>query len=432
MTAQPHADRGHAAWSASATARNWTCSGALAMSALAGPDKESEHAARGTAAHELAEWCLQNAAHNAIDLLGTIFKTKSHEITIDEEIVNSAQEFVDYVRAQNFDSLLIEKNLSLAAIKPPFEAGGTCDAIGVKFADALLEVIDLKNGMGVVEVAQNKQTRTYALCALLDMPQDVISKIDRIKVTIVQPRAPHKDGRIRSEEFAVADLIEWTVELLDRMNRSKQAKDEFDKIAGNRVVFDEWADKWLTTGACTFCPAEAMCPKRRKDALAVAGQTAAKWFEEPADAPLVIGNAPQLASPEELSHWLDGLEALEGWIKAVRAHAHHQAEAGVAIPDHGLVDKIGFRAFIEKDEAKLVKQIKKDLSLTDDQVFERSVRSVAQIEKVLGAKRKNELAKLEGALWHKPVKGTNLVRLDKTTRPAAKTKAEQFFEAVEN
>jgi hypothetical protein len=292
-----------------------------------------------------------------------------------------------------------------------------------------MEVVDLKNGMGVVNVNENKQLRTYALCALLNTPN--VTGVKTITSTIVQPRAPHKDGCIRSETYHVADLIDWSVDLLARMRLSKQALTEFEALDGNRVKFDAWAETWLTTGSCTFCPAEGICPKRRKEALSIMGGTAKRWFEEPTtDAPLVISNAPELASPEELAHWLDGLEALEAWIKAVRGYAHSAAERGVQIPLWEIVDKIGNRAWMEKDEAKLVAVLKAKLALTDDQVFERSVRSVAQIEKVLGAKRKAELTALEKELWEKPRKGTNLVRIDKTGREPAKSMAEKYNESV--
>jgi hypothetical protein len=96
-----------------------------------------------------------------------------------------------------------------------------------------------------------------------------------------------------------------------------------------------------------------------------------------------------------------------------------------------IVDKIGNRAWMEKDEAKLAAALKAALKLTDDQVYERSVRSVAQIEKVLGAKRKEKLAALDKKLWEKPVKGTNLVSAGKTTRTAAKGLTERHNEKIE-
>ena len=95
---QPHHDREHSVWSASATERNWRCSGAIAMEMISPEDKESEHAARGTAAHTVAEWCLRSNGQ-ALDYLGAVITTKSHEIEIDEELANSAQDYVDYCRS---------------------------------------------------------------------------------------------------------------------------------------------------------------------------------------------------------------------------------------------------------------------------------------------------------------------------------------------
>ncbi len=427
MNADAHHERAHAQWSASSTARNWTCSGALALATLAGPEKESEHAARGTAAHEVAETCMRNGGDPAI-FLGETVTTKDHKIVIDEELTNSASEFVEYCRAQNYEAILVEQTFSLDALKPPFEAGGTCDVIGVK--GDLLEVVDLKNGMGLVEVNENKQTRTYALCALLGLPSDARSTISRIKVTIVQPRAPHRDGRIRSETFHVVDLLEWTVDLLERMKLSRQAFDEFKAVMGrntknipNRVLFDEWCEKWLTTGQCKFCRAEGFCPKLRKEALARVPAIAAKWFEEPGMPQSDLSNTPRAASPEELAHFLDGFEMLESWISAVRAYAHNQAEGGVTIPGYQLAEKIGNRAWI--DEAQTIRDLQ-SMQLSKEQVFEEKLRSPAQIEKILGAKRKAEIE----PLVHRPVRGTNLVAASKTTRPPAASKIETHFEKL--
>ena len=428
--AQAHVNRGHAQWSASATSRNWNCAGALAMATLGGPEVESIHSARGTAAHEIAERALRSG-HFPSDYFGETIKTKEHEIVIDEELVDSATMFVDYVRSRNYDITLVEQNFSLAQLSPPFDAGGTCDAIGVDFAGRLLEVVDLKNGMGVVDTHENKQLRTYALCALLNMDRDIADNIDRITVTIVQPRAPHKDGRIRSETFHIADLVEWTSNLMAAMHRAKQAFDAFEQINGSRVEFDEWAVNWLKPGVCTFCPAEAICPALKRQALAVTQQSARTWFEQPTtDEPLLL-SAPALLGAEELGHILDGLEMLESWIKAVRAHAHAQAEHGVTIPGYQMVEKIGNRSWMLEGPA-LAEKLKLELKLTDKDIMGApEILSVAKLEKVLGAKRKGELAALEGKLWEKPIRGTNLVSSFKSTRPAVRSKIETYFEKVE-
>jgi hypothetical protein len=412
-----HAARDHATWSASATARNWFCPGALALAEHAPPQEESIHSARGTACHQIAEKCLGKGTDPS-SFLGTVEKTKQWDIEIDEELVVSASTYVEYVRSRwgkGPDRMLdTEQRFTLASLELPFDAGGTADAVIRDLPNKLLEVVDLKNGMGVVDVAENPQLRTYALGALLANPG---LDVERITVTIVQPRAPHKDGRIRSETFHVADLVDWTADLLAAMRRSKEALDEFPGLAPG-VRLDEWTEKWLRPGKCKFCPAEGFCPALKRRALDVAGV----WFDA-FDQPQ-LSNNPDERSPEQVAKDLDMLDMLEDWIKARRAYAHTLAEQGVEIPNYVLVDKIGNRKWATADEAKLVHDLKNVVGLADDEIYERRVRSVAQLEKVLGAKRKSTIE----IMWHKPVTGTNLVRVDKTSRPAAKPTAERYFQ----
>ena len=431
MEQQNHADRGHSVWSASSAAANVTCAGRIAMQELAGPEKESEHAARGTACHEVAEKCLRNGGA-ALEHLGSVVKTKELEIEIDEEICAGAQEYVDYVRGEMGDpgvsgvQLWIEEHFSLAALEPPLEAGGTGDAVLYFPALKLLEIIDLKFGRGVVDVEGNPQLRTYGLGALLAFPD---LDVERIKVTIVQPRAPVRGETIRSETFHVAELIDWTDNLLKAMRRSKQALDEFEQINGSRVLFDEWADKRLQPGVCVFCKAEGICPKLKKKALSITPEAAQAWFEDPTLVEKPKLNMPELLSAEERGHVLDGLEMLEDWIKALRASEHTRAERGDAAAGYVLVDKIGNRAWVEQDEEALSAALAKSFPEKSSADFVVSkLKSPAQIEKLVGAKRKAEV----DALCHKPVKGTNLVSSTKTTRPPAKTKAETHFEPVKD
>jgi hypothetical protein len=433
MTEAPknHADRGHSVWSASSTTRNVVCAGAIAMQTLAGPEKESEHAARGTACHEVSEKCLRAVKGSPESepgfYLGSTVKTKEHEIEIDEEIVEGAGEYVDYVIQRGSTKgvqVWIEQHFSLAALDPPLEAGGTGDAVIYDPAAKELEIIDLKFGRGVVDVTGNPQLRTYGIGALLAF-HDL--DVETVKVTIVQPRAPVKGETIRSESFHVSDLIDWTNDLLAAMKRSKQALDEFEAINGSRTLFDEWAAAWLKPGACRFCKAEGICPALKKKALSVTPEAVQAWFEDPnAVEQPAVKNMPELASPEERGHILDGLEMLEDWIKGVRASEHTRAERGDPATDWYLADKIGNRIFIETDELKLVRLLKSKLHLDDPQLYTSKLKSPAQIEKLIGAKRKAEV----DALCHKPVKGTNLVSATKTTRPAAKSKVETFMEKV--
>ena len=421
-----HSNRYHAVWSASSTAANWTCAGRMAMVSISPDQKSSIYAAEGTAAHEVAEKALRGDK-DCSKFLGDVYSIDGFEVEITEEITNSAQMYVDYVVEQNDVAsgclLFLEERHSLAQLDPPFDAGGTCDATIIKPLLGQIEVIDLKNGKGIVEVNGNKQTRTYALLALLNAPKELVNQVDTVKVTIVQPRASHKDGRIRSETFHIAELIEWTAELMKAMERSKLALDGFEMINGNRTAFDTWAAAALTPGNCTFCPAQGICPALRSKALTVSPEVARAWFEDPTlETPPMISNTVPALSPEELAHILDGLDMLEDWAKAVRATAHAMAEKGTTIPGYQLVEKIGNRKWAADDE-KIISDLKSVVKLTEDQIFSKKLLSPAQIEKIIGAKRKDEIANM----YHKLVTGTNLVSAKKTSRPAVKAKTESFF-----
>jgi hypothetical protein len=417
-----HGARDHATWSASATARNVYCPGALALSAHSPPQPESIHAARGTACHQISEKCLRGGLDPAV-FLGEVEQTKEHAIAIDEELVESARMYVNHVASQadylpttvaiDKGRLRIEQRFSLETLHPPFDAGGTADAVILHRRD--LEVVDLKNGMGVVDVTENPQLRTYALGAMLANPG---LDVERITVTIVQPRAPHKDGRIRSETFHVADLLEWTADLLAAMHRSKEALDSFPGLAPS-LALDEWTEKWLRPGKCKFCPAEGFCPALKRRALDVVGL----WFDD-FDKPR-LSNRPDERTPEVVAKDLDVLDLVEDWVKARRAYAHSLAESGVEVPGYVLVEKHGHRKWAA-DEEKVVIDLQKVAGLSDDQIYDRKLRSPAQIEKIGGVKVKKAIE----CMWSIPVTGTNLVAANKSSRPAAKSVAEKHFEAA--
>lgn len=417
-----HSARAHATWAASATARNWHCPGALALSQGV-VDRESEAAAWGTACHQISEKCLRSGK-DATDFIGETEGTERFKFEVDDEMATTAQEYVDYVRKTvsfNGDrdceaTLWIEERFSLTDLNPPFDAGGTGDAVIYKPYGKAIEIVDLKGGRGVVvDATGNPQLRTYALGALL---AHTSLDVATVTVTIVQPRAPHKDGRIRSETFDVGELVIWTTELLAAMKRSKQAMDEFVAVGSNTVLLDEWRDKWLRPGKCTFCPVEGSCPALKRDALSVASV----WFDDQ-DKPQ-IGNAALDMTPEKMAQTLDLLPMLEDWVKAVRAFAHTQAEQGVEIPGYQLADKIGNRKWSDGTLEALVTTLH-GAGLPNDELYvDPKLKSPAQMEKMLGSKRK---ALIEPFVTRE-VTGTNLVSSAKSTRPPAKTVAERFFE----
>jgi hypothetical protein len=382
------------------------------------PESTSEPADWGTVCHEISEICLREGKQ-ADDFIGQTRKGKKFSFEVDEEMAETAQLYIDYVRRSvlkaapkgtNPASLLqIEQRFSLAAIGPPFDAGGMGDAVIYYPVEEMIEVVDLKGGRGVVvEAKGNKQGRSYGLGAILANPK---LKVKRIKVTIVQPRAGHVDGRIRDETFEVADLVDWTTELLEKMHQSKEAI-----VAKSTMPMAAWSAKYLSAGdhcGKTFCKAAGFCPALEQRALDAAGV----WFDD-LDQPR-ISNSPDTLSPERASQLLDAADMIGDWINAVRAYWHAEAESGVEIPNYILVPKEGREKFNDDASAKLAAAKAEAAGLPAEKVWnDPKPRTPKQIRDALIKAKLAAVADELKELSSSESKGTNLVRTTKTTRAA--------------
>lgn len=414
-----HADREHASWSASASTRNFACPGALALT-INLPDNTSEAADWGTCCHQISERCLRDGG-DADRFIGTTEKGKKFSFEVDDEMAETAQQYVDYVRKRMADYfaatgdhaiLLIEQRFDLSVLGTPFDAGGTGDAVIWFPKWALIEVVDLKGGRGVVvEAKGNPQLRTYGLGALLaNKGLDVQS----VTVTIVQPRAAHPKGRIRSETIGVMDLVDWTMDMMEAMRRSKEAMEAKADLAPAA-----WAAAYLRPGphcGSTFCKAAGTCPALEQAALDAAGV----WFSPQGDAKLA--NVPEMTDPVERAKRLDMLDMIENWVKQVRASEHHLAEGGNPAFGYGLVRKQAREKWKDGVEDMVVMAC--ETAGLDEDKFKipGKLRTPKQVAKAL-----KDSAFLLSGMSETPTGATNLVRLDNTMRQEVAAPITDFF-----
>lgn len=414
-----HAARSHATWAASSSARYIHCAGALALeSSLPAEVKTSSYyAAEGTAMHQIAERMLRTGA-NASELVGETEIADGQAIFIDDELAYAIDQHLEFCRglAEIADQTWTEQRFDLGKLKLPFETGGTSDFIAWIAAQEEIVVVDLKGGRGVVvEVAGNAQMRVYALGVLLNISG---LKVKRIRVVVVQPRASHPDGIVRSETFDVADLMEWAADLMVAQQRASEALDSFAQAQTNSVDRDDWVKTWLRPGACQFCPAYGACPALRNDALS----TVDDWF----DADTERLNLPMDNSPEQIADDLNKIEAILDWANARRTLGQQLAEAGVDIPGWMLSPKRKTRKWIEENEIQNAMSIAEATGLKADQLYNRKLKSPAQVEKLLPRRKEKieHLIKAESS-------GNNLVRRGRSTRGEAVPMIDRFMEPVE-
>ena len=351
----------HAALGASTAHRWMSCPGSVQLAA--GMDvPASAYAEEGAAAHMLAEICLKDGV-DARALIGR----KVNGYAAEAEMADAVQVYLDAVRTElePGDLLLVEQPFSLDRLRPRGEMFGTADAVVYKPALRRLVVFDLKYGAGVpVEAVGNPQARYYGLGACMALADRPVSEVE---IVIVQPRAPHPAGPIRRETMSAFELVEWSADLLEAAERT------LDPDAP--LVPGTW---------CRFCPAAGICPALREHALATAQV-------ELAAAPLPSPPTPASLPAEEVGRLLGAADLAELWIRALRAHAHAELEAGRIIPGWRLVPKRPTRRW--RDEEQTVVELQA-LGLPEDELIVRKLKSPAQVEKLVGSSCRREIADL--------------------------------------
>jgi hypothetical protein len=134
-------------------------------------------------------------------------------------------------------------------IFPECEVFGTADAVIVM--PGLLKIIDLKFGQGlVVEAEENSQLRMYAWGGLQSLDWLSPDPIERIEMTIKQPRRGHEV----TKTFTADELRAWAKEVEPNVRKAYRG-------TGTGNPGDH----------CRWCKVRATCAERAQAALAVAG-----------------------------------------------------------------------------------------------------------------------------------------------------------------
>lgn len=363
----------HSSIGASSAHRWMECPGSNKfIDEVAPPQETSVYAAEGTAAHELAEMCLNND-QNAEEFLGD--NINGFEVT--PGMAEAVQEYLDDIRfiterANEQEGVEVhtgcEDSICLSWIDE--DAYGTLDNHIAIIGDTLY-VHDYKHGQGVpVEAQDNVQLFYYTL--------GIAKKYDfnfkKYVATIVQPRAPHPEGPIRRFHFDNDRLMGFQDELIEAI----QAVRDMSKLSLDVVKRDH-----LKAGdGCKFCPVKAGCPEIHKRVIAAAQDD---FDAIDGDILAIEPTKPQYLGMERLSEILQFADTIEGWIKAVREYAQIQAEIGNIPPGMKLIKKAKHRKFCNEEGALDM------LSFLgfrpEDLITPGKLKTPAQLEKINGMAR---------------------------------------------
>lgn len=359
---QNHSQRSHALLSASGAGRWLNCTPSAKLEDEYGERKSSVYAKEGTLAHELSELYLSR------DILGIIdekeFDSKLEQIMandlFNDEMLDVVPIYTDYcseqfAEAQVVDPLAvmeIEQKLDLTEHIP--ESFGTADCC-IAYGN-VLEVIDLKYGKGVPVYAEwNKQLMLYGLGAL--RKYDMVYDITEVRLTIVQPRI----NNISTWQISADELRQWAEEeLKPKAQLAFEGKGELN------------AGDW-----CRFCAVRNQCRKLYEQQLEIAKHEFAK---------------PALLTDEEIADVVRRASEFISWINSITDYALVQAVTkDKQWPGLKIVEGISRRKWIDDEDTVTNTIFARCPELSEDEIFNMKLKSITDIEKLVGKARFKEL-----------------------------------------
>ena len=364
---EAHSQRAHAKLSPSAAHRWIECPGSIRMSEGI-PNTSSSFADEGTAAHTLAEKCLARGDDPFI-YEGMVVDLDTGEFSVSatdrcqlvtEDMIDAVRVYLNHVGPITSNPAVeweAEAKLDLSCV--PGMEFGTGDFCAYTPAMKLLEVVDYKHGRGkVVEVDENPQLLAYAVGVARRYHN---RGLDKISLTIVQPRAPHPDGPVRTKIYDALDLLDFQAEITERAEAALAP--DAPLVPGDH---------------CDFCLAAHKCEALEDKVFEEAGVIfGSEGFEGCAE--------PVQLSDKELAKKLFFVDFIKGWIKRVEEHAFKEAVAGRPPPGWKLVDKRAQRKWADPDGAQALLS---NCGFLEEQIVVRELISPAQADKLLKKDKK--------------------------------------------
>lgn len=420
----------HKLLSGSQTKRFMNCPGSVNLTKDMPKRPSSVYAMEGTAAHHLLEVCglggyqaptaykgkiilvcpdcgnsrfrLFNDPANPVceqEDCKSILYLRAFEVNEDMmDAVQVALDFVtkvleDYALEDDYKVLVNwEKDVPMLWLHP--DMGGTADIV-IAVSSGDLHVMDYKHGRGVaVEVDSNHQLKHYASGVLweLDRAYDpenrtgIDWKIERVHHTIIQPRKPHSDGRVRTWVCEANQLRAWAYGELGPAGK------EATESKNPRFAAGDW---------CKWCDAAASCKT-------LASQAAVSMFQN-LDDPEVVEYAGEFDEEELVFIDQPGLQPvspgslkieqvltlykrraeIEDWFKSAEELIRQKLQAGEDVPGLKLVRKTK-RATWDRSENDVLLTLKKKargkrINQANYATKTTKLKSVTALRKVFGA-----------------------------------------------
>jgi len=415
----------HSKLSPSARSRWGACPGSVREEARYPASVSGPAAIDGTHSHTLLEWCLDlwptmQMIRKATEAIGLTLKDGDGEFTVDAERAERVQFALDYIAERmKLDPLcqvISETRVHPDSLVLRDDMSGTVDVQILSGDGTGIEIIDYKDGMGVVEAAGNPQLEQYAVGVIAQMLDKGQLAPIRVRLTIIQPK-------LRTKGMAGITYSDTTLGAI------MQAKDKM--IA--EAAATEAADAPLVPGEsqCKFCAHKGACSALAGKAMAASGIV----FQNLDVSKQAADKDPSKMTDAQIVEIMESAPLLRQMIEAVESEAQRRLDAGHTIAGLKLVNGRGARSWnVTEDEvaAKL-----KKMGVPKDMIYEAKLVSPAKAEK-LSWKKGEETVKLSDrqlkqvSEFISTTVGKPVVALASDTRKAVTISTAAMFPAVDH
>jgi hypothetical protein len=364
----------HAKLSPSKRSRWALCPGSIREEAKYPDTGSGPAAADGTHSHTLLEHCIKNGLSDPMDQVGETFTDHEGEFKVDADRAARVKSAIEYIRERSMGGLL--PVISEQRVDPAFLLGrddlsGTvdCQIIG---AD-ILELIDYKDGMGVVTAEGNMQLEQYAygVLASYKLPVNGDYPFKYVKMTIIQPKLALRGmPKITSYEVSVRDLMA-----------------NMGTIISQAAATDK-PDAPLVPGEsqCKFCRAKGSCAALAGNVMKEVGIMFQPVVTETLDvAQQSADKDPAQMDDAQIRQIMEAAPLMRQLLEAVEKEAMRRMESGISIPGLKLVHGRGSRAWALPEEEMAEKLIK--MGIPKSAVYETKLVTPAKAEKLTWEKR---------------------------------------------
>jgi hypothetical protein len=416
----------HAMLSPSKRSRWALCPGSIREEAKYPDTGSGPAAADGTHSHTLLEHCIKNGLSDPMDQVGETFTDHEGTFKVDADRAARVKSAIEYIRDRSMNGLF--PVISEQRVDPKFLLGrddlsGTvdCQIIGPDW----IELIDYKDGMGVVSAEGNMQLEQYAygVLARYSLPVNGDYSFNRVIMTIIQPKLALKGMKpITSCEVPLRSLL-----------------DNMGTIIAQAAATDK-PDAPLVPGEsqCKFCRAKGSCSALASNVMKEVGIMFQPVVTETLDvAQQSADKDPSTMDDAQIAQIMEAAPLMRQLLEGVEKEALRRMESGISIPGLKLVNGRGSRAWAlpENDMAeKLVK-----MGIPKGAIYETKLVTPAKAEKLTWEKKdgtkvaltERQLKRMEQEYVVK-LAGKLTVAPESDGRPAVITNAAPLFTKIEN